>query len=167
MPRVRLTDISISKLPQSKVRITYWDEGLPAFGVRVGARRKTFIVVVNGGRRIKLGNYPITSLKDARRRAYLQLSDPSSQSAEANAEPAREAVKKFIEIRHAQSRPRTRQEQERLLTKHFLSKFKDVPLNLITTKDILSVTDALKELPSEQLHAYRALKTFFAWARKR
>ena len=59
MPRVRLTDIAISKLPQSKAQITYWDEGLPAFGVRVGARRKTFIVVMNGGRRIKLGNYPV------------------------------------------------------------------------------------------------------------
>jgi hypothetical protein len=31
-----------------------------------------------------------------------------------------------------------------------------VPLNRITTTDILSVTDALKELPSEQLHCHRA-----------
>jgi len=167
MPRVRLTDITISKLPPLKAQITYWDEGLPAFGVRVGARRKTFIVVMNGGRRIKLGNYPAKSLKDARRDAYLRLSKPGDESAAVDAEPAGEVVKKFIEIRHAQSRLRTRQEQERLLTKHFLSKFKDVPLNRITTKDILTVTDALKELPSEQLHVHRALKTFFTWARKR
>ena len=53
-------------------------------------------------------------------------------------------VKKFIEVNHAQSRPRTRDEQERLLAKHFLKKYNDVPLNRITTKDILSVTDALK-----------------------
>jgi integrase len=70
-------------------------------------------------------------------------------------------------VHHAQSRPRTRKEQERLLTKHFLSKYKDVPLNKITTRDIVAVTDALKELPSEQLHVYRALKTLFTWARKR
>jgi hypothetical protein len=68
MPRV--TDVTISKLPRSKTQITYWDEGLPAFGVRVGARRKTFIVVVNGGHRIKLGNYPRTTLKDARTEAH-------------------------------------------------------------------------------------------------
>jgi integrase len=167
MPRGRLTDISISKLPQSKARVTYWDEGLPAFGVRVGARRKTFIVILNGGRRIKLGNYPVTSLKEARRQAYLRLSDPDGGSHKADAPVAEEAVNKFIELHHAQSRPRWRKEQERLLTKHFLSRYKDVPLNRITTKDVLAVTDALRELPSEQLHAHRAMKTLFTWARKR
>ena len=66
MPHVRLTDVSISKLPLSKVQTTYWDEGgLPGFGVRVGARRKTFVLVVNGGYRIKLGSYPFTSHRDA------------------------------------------------------------------------------------------------------
>src|SRR5262249_4590296 len=49
---------------------------------------------------------------------------------------------------------------ERLLTKHFLSRYKDVPFNRITAKNILAVTDALKELPSEQ-------QTLFTWARKR
>ena len=87
MPHVRLTDISLSKLPQSKERVTYWDESLPAFGVRVGARRKTFIVILNGGRRIKLGNYPVTSLKDARREAYRRLSDPKGQATVAEVMP--------------------------------------------------------------------------------
>ena len=167
MPRVRLTDVTIGKLPQSKAQMTYWDEGLPAFGVRVGARRKTFVVIVKRGQRIKLGNYPSTSLKDARREAYLRLSDRSGRSAVEDAPAGGEVVKKFIDIHHAQSRPRWRKEQERLLTKHFLSKYKDVPFNRIATKDILAVTDALKELPSEQLHAHRALKTLFTWARKR
>jgi hypothetical protein len=63
MPHVRLTDIAIVKLPQQKAQITYWDETLPAFGVRVGARRKTFIVVMNGGRRIKLGNTRLRASK--------------------------------------------------------------------------------------------------------
>jgi hypothetical protein len=68
MPHVRLTDLSISKLPLSKARVTYWDEsgGLPGFGLRVGARRKVFVLVVNGGRRIKLGLYPLMTLKSAR-----------------------------------------------------------------------------------------------------
>src|SRR5215831_10511262 len=100
MPRVRLTDITISKLPQSKAQITYWDETLPAFGVRVGARRKTFIVIMNGGRRTKLGTYPSTTLKEARLEAYRRLSDPSGQSTAQDAPVAADVVKKFIEIHH-------------------------------------------------------------------
>src|SRR5262245_38127345 len=127
MPRVRLTDVTIGKLPQSKAQITYWDEGLPAFGVRVGARRKTFIVIVKPGQRIKLGNYPFTTLKDARQAAYRWLSDRNGKAAAGDAPAAEEVVKQFLAIRHAQSRPSWRKEQDRLLTKHFLSKYKDVP----------------------------------------
>jgi integrase len=164
MPRVRLTDVTISKLPQQKTQITYWDEGLPAFGVRVGARRKTFIVVVNGGHRIKLGNYPRTTLKDARKEAYHRLSGRGAQATIEDAPACEKVVEDFIKIHHAQSRPRTRDEQERLLTKHFLKTHKDTALNRVTVQNILAVSDGLKELPSEQLHVYRALKTFFKWA---
>src|SRR5215467_10373989 len=126
MPRVRLTDITISKLAHQKAQVTYWDESLPAFGVRVGARRKTFIVVMNGGRRIKLGNYPSKNLKDARREAHLRLGTGRGEAAGVDAEPAGDVVRKFIDIHHAKSRPSSRKEQERLLTKHFLSRYKDV-----------------------------------------
>jgi integrase len=34
-------------------------------------------------------------------------------------------------------------------------------------QDVHSILDGLQDVPSEQLHAYRALKTFFAWSRKR
>jgi hypothetical protein len=112
MPRLRLTDVTIGKLPPSKPETAYWDEGLPAFGVRVGSRRKTFIVVVNGGHRIRLGRYPVTSLKDARREAFKRLSDPNGHKPPVNAPAASEVVEKFLEIHHAQSRPRWRKEQE-------------------------------------------------------
>jgi len=62
MSHVHLTDVTISRLPLSKARITYWDGNLPAFGVRCGARRKTFVVIVKPGHCIKLGNYPFTTL---------------------------------------------------------------------------------------------------------
>lgn len=167
MPRTRLTDVSISRLPPSKTQTTYWDEGLAAFGVRVGARRKTFIVVVNGGHRIKLGNYPATSLKDARREAYMRLAGRDNQATAVEAPSCSKVVETFLDVHHAQSRPRWRKEQERLLTKHFLSRYKDVAFNRIGAKEILTVTDALKEVPSEQLHCHRALKTLFNFATAR
>jgi len=166
MPRVRLTDVSIGNLPRSERQITYWDEGLPAFGVRVGARRKTFIVITKPGRRIKLGNYPYMSLKDARREAHKRLSDRSAETV-GNADPVEKAVTDFVKIHHSKSGERWRKEQERLLTKHFVPKHKDAPLNRVKTKDVLSVIDGLSETPSEQLHCYRALKTFFSWAKNR
>jgi hypothetical protein len=103
MPRVRLTDTTISKLPHSKAQVMYWDEALPAFGVRVGARRKTFVVIVKPGQRIKLGNYPFTTLKEARQEAYRRLSDRNGQSAVKDAPTAGEVVKEFIDLHHAQS----------------------------------------------------------------
>lgn len=98
MPRVRLTDVTVRKLPQSKAQITYWDEGLPAFGVRVGARHKTFIVVVNGGHRIKLGNYPRTTLKDARKEAYHWLFGRGAQATVEDAPGCGTVVEGFIKI---------------------------------------------------------------------
>jgi len=80
MPRVRLADLTISNLPQSETRVTYWDESLPAFGVRIGVRRKTFVVITKPGRRTKLGIYPFMSLKDARREAHKRLSDRSADT---------------------------------------------------------------------------------------
>ena len=110
MPRVRLTDLTLDKLPLSKARITYWDEGFPsgAFGVRCGARRKTFLVVMNGGHRIKLGVYPFMSLKDARREAHLRLGDRDGYAVAEEAPAASEVVKKFIEIHHARALARSR-----------------------------------------------------------
>jgi integrase len=168
MPHLRLTDISISKLPFSKTRTTYWDEGgLPGFGVRVGARRKTFVLVLNRGYRIKLGQYPLISLKDARQEAVRRLSDPNGQKQPEVAPPARGVVEKFLETHHARSRPRWRKEQERLLTRHLLKKHSDTSFNRIATRDVIAILDELQHVPSEQLHTYRALKTLFTWARKR
>ena len=45
-----------------------WDATTPAFGLYVGKHRKTFVAVLNGGRRIKIGLYGDLSLQEARLR---------------------------------------------------------------------------------------------------
>ena len=75
--RIRLTDIAVRALKYFDGQITYWDDTLPAFGVRVGNRSKAFIVVQSGGRRLKIGSYPQTSLQDARQAAKLLLASPA------------------------------------------------------------------------------------------
>ena len=50
MPKVLLTDLSIRKLPVTNGSKTWWDTALPAFGIRVGKRARTFTVMTGSDR---------------------------------------------------------------------------------------------------------------------
>src|SRR5262245_45129469 len=64
----KLTDVLVAKIPFSQTTTTIYDSLLPAFGVRTGARTKTFIIVHRGSRR-RIGHYPNMKLAEARERA--------------------------------------------------------------------------------------------------
>ncbi|MEH6728947.1 MAG: Arm DNA-binding domain-containing protein, partial [Hyphomicrobiales bacterium] len=69
---MRLTDLSIRQLKApDKGQKTYFDVGLPGFGVRVSqGGSKSFVVMYGQKRRLKtVGRYPHLSLADARREA--------------------------------------------------------------------------------------------------
>ena len=122
MPVLRLTDIVLRALKPSEERITYWDQTLPALGVRVGRRAKVFIVMHGKARkRVVLGRYPRMTLQAARKKAQALIYGPDTEQPQ-DGPPAAQAVEQFIDIHHAQSRPSTRKEQRRLLTNHFVSK---------------------------------------------
>ncbi len=53
----------------------YWDGGLPGFGVRIGKKRKTFLVLIASGRRKSIGHYPLLSLAEARKTARGMLAE--------------------------------------------------------------------------------------------
>ena len=70
MPTLNLTDLSVRKLKPSTMQVTYWDEQLHGFGVRVGANRKTWLVMRGKTRaRTSIGHYPNLGLADARKKA--------------------------------------------------------------------------------------------------
>jgi hypothetical protein len=74
---LRLTDLSIQRLPHTQGQKTYWDDTLPGFGVRVGTRAKSFVVMFGRNRRLKtIGRYPDISLRDARTAAHGILASP-------------------------------------------------------------------------------------------
>jgi hypothetical protein len=59
MPVLHLTDLAIQRLPASESYVTYWHQQLPAFGIRIGKRRRTFVIMKGIERkRISLGRYP-------------------------------------------------------------------------------------------------------------
>jgi hypothetical protein len=63
VPKAHLTDIVVQRL---KLPGTYFDAAMPAFGIRVGKHRKTWIVMRGRERlRTRIGHYPATSLADA------------------------------------------------------------------------------------------------------
>ena len=59
MPVILLTDLAIQKLPASDPHTTYYDQALPGFGIRVGKRSRTFVIMKGLQRkRISLGRFP-------------------------------------------------------------------------------------------------------------
>jgi integrase len=52
MPTKNLTDLAIKRLKYSGKTTTYWDTNLKGFGIRVGKRTKTFIVMVGKDRKV-------------------------------------------------------------------------------------------------------------------
>lgn len=154
-----LTDRTLQALA-SPHQTYVWDTMVRGFGVRVGPRRKVFVIVRNG-RRKTLGIYGALSLKDARRQAQTILlgsfgPDPSPKTGA--------AIEEYL--RSIDARPRTVREYERLLTKH-LKPFTNKKLGDITKAHVIAITDALRSTPTECLHAHAAMRALFNWAAAR
>jgi integrase len=161
--KVHLTDVVVQRL-KAETQTTYWDASLPAFGLRVGRSRKTWVVMYGEHRaRRTLGHYPTLSLAKAREEARKFLAfkpqfAPVSFAA---------AVDLFVETQKQRTRPRTWKEAERLLLRHFLPKLAKRPLGDVKTAEVLSVLDALLSTPSEANHAFTAVRQLFRWAASR
>jgi integrase len=157
--RLKLTDIAIQRLKFQHPQVTYWDSLLPAFGVRVGSRSKTFIVMHGPARkRQTIGRYPILRLHEAREKARLFLGGSNRAS------PAiafSDAVAEYL--RSISTRPRTAYEYERVLKRHFSPTLGHRPIDELVSRDILAITDRLLHTPTECRHAHVAVQTFFNW----
>jgi integrase len=167
--KIHFTDLSLRALSLSDAQVTYWDQGFSpgAFGVRVGKRSKTFIVVRDGGRRVKIGTFPIISLKDARTEARRVLSERLLERNPAGI-PATQALTLFLEDREKKNRPRTYRETKRILNKHLLPILQGRLLPEITTEELTEVIDDLvDDTPSEANHLHVSAKTFLNWAASR
>jgi integrase len=160
MPVAHLTDIVVSRLKEPG---TYFDKNTPAFGIRVGKNRKTWIVIRGRERsRTRIGCYPAVSLAEARKKALVLLGSP----VEARVEVPKFsfALAQFYAIHVPTLKPRTQYQIKRALDRHFALRFKHKRLDEITHTDIASVTDNLaKTTPSEAWHAFKDARTFFKW----
>ncbi len=166
-----LTDLQIKKLKApEKGQKTYFDKSLRGFGVRVSqGGTKTFIVLQGKDRKRRtIGRYPDMSLSEARIIAKRTQADMALD--EINPGPTlpkidfQDAREKFLADCEGRTKPRTVEEYRRLLLRHFSI---EKPLSAISRTDIVEVVDGLKATPSEQQHAFVAIRTMMNWCRKR
>jgi integrase len=164
--KINLTDVSIRALkPPIQGQLTIWDKTSP-LGMRVSqGGSKTFILMIGSGKRRTLGRFGILTLSRAREEARriiaektLGISAPSVRTGKLFSA----AVPTFVEDHYTGKKPRTKHEANRLLTKRFPT-LNTKLLSEITDDDVSTDLKKLADTPSEQLHAFRALRVFFKW----
>jgi integrase len=164
--KINLTDVGVRALrPPLKGQLTVWDKTSP-LGVRVSqGGSKTYIIFKGEGRRHTIARADAISLSEARIQAKRLIAEKTLGIAPPVVKSTikfGDAVELFIEDNYRDKKPRTKLEANRLLTSHFQS-FKVKGVGEITDRDISSELTKLTKTPSEQLHAFRALRTFFRW----
>jgi integrase len=160
MPVVHLTDIVVSRLKEPG---TYFDKSTPAFGIRVGKNRKTWIVMRGRERtRTRIGRYPDLSLAKARKEALMLLGSPVQTQVEVL--KFSEAAQQFFEIHVVTMRPNTQYQIKRIIKRYFAKPLREKRLDAITHHDITKVTDELaKRVPGEAYHVFAYIRIFFRW----
>ncbi len=160
MAQMLLTEISVRALKGSDKYETFFDTKTPGFGVRVGKRTKTWVVVRGRSReRVTIGKYPDVSLADARAAAKRLLSsEPEAKGIVKTFAAARD---EFLEDNYKGSTSRWPYLMKVILAKHFKA-LDERQLSDITDADIGGALDKIAT-PSARLHAFRAVRTFLKW----
>jgi integrase len=161
MPTANLTEITVRALKGSEKYETVFDTNLPAFGIRIGKRRKTWVVVRGRSReRITIGHYPDLGVADARAEAKRLLAvDPAPRTVK---KTFREARDEFLAQHYADKSANTKYQVERSLKRNCKT-LEAMQLADIEDADLDRCMGKLGNRPSEQLHLFRYLRTFFRW----
>lgn len=149
------------RLVRSATEGSYWDAALSGFGLRVGKNRKTFVVLVDSGRRKSIGQWPEMSLATARAEARKLLAEKTLGRVlpkHVAFEDARDAFLKDCETR---LRPQTLTQYRHQLMRHFPLGRRSVAD--VSPRQIVRLLNDLNHVPSQKEHAARVGKTFFQW----
>lgn len=160
--KAQLTDLSVRALKPTGEQYKVWDTRTPGFGIRVNGRTKSWVVMYGAKRRMKvLGRYPDTPLATARKTALVILG--TRPDGETKSPLFEDVLPVFLDENYAGKSPRTKYQVARLLNNHFLPEFTGTRIAKIADTDITRVLDRLNHVPSEKLHAFRAIRTMLNW----
>lgn len=161
MSKTVLTDLTVQRL---KTPGLYWDSTLPAFGLRVGKLRKTWLVVPDQRRvRKVIGHYPAVPVAKARALARRLLANRSHF----NDITFGEALDQFLDLQKANTRPSTYAATARHLNGYLRPTLAKRPLDDVKTAEVLHPIDQLHDRPSEARHAFIEARHFIRWASSR
>ena len=165
MPTTNLTDIAVRQLkPPASGQITYYDDNLKGFGIRLspGGTRTWVLVYGPKRKRVKLGTYPHLSLAKAREKAKDVLSEYQLNGEKPKNLTWGEA-KDLYEKLHIEknNRPVTQRDTKRLLRR--FDTLRDTNLADLATGDVLAIVDKLADRPGSANHHYVAVKGFLNW----
>ena len=154
MPTKHLTDVVCQTISAAK-QTRFWDRSMPNFGLTVGPRSKTFMVMAGQSRKlVTLGKYPHMSLAEARREAHRVLGTYTPTATLSFSEARADFVQQHC---YRNNRLITAKTTESLLNRVSFSS----TLATITRRDIQA---AIRDLPpSSANHTLAALKTMFNW----
>jgi integrase len=151
-----LNEAVLKSLPYAPAgQIDIWDTALPRFGVRLGTRRKTFIINFSGTRK-SLGTYPRVSLRDARNQARAILFGHPVPVASLK---AHEAVDVYLREIAAERRPNTVSAYT-----IYLRRIPNEPLHTLVAKQLYG---ALPEKKGAANLCFNIFKAFLSWCVQR
>jgi len=138
-----------------------WDTALKGFGLRVGKDARTFIVLIGGGRRHKLGRYPQVTLAEARKEAKRIQAEKHLGQVKPTHVAFDDARDDFLAEKAQTTRAQTFQYYRARLLRHFhygRRSVADIGLREITKR-----LNELNAQPAEKRHAFVVIRTFFNW----
>ncbi len=182
MATKRLTDTGIANLnPPAAGRLEIWDALVPGLGLRVGARRKTFVVMARAEgrlRRVSLGVFPGMGVAEARKKAREIIEqaqngiDPVEARREAKVAKTQQrantisaTVEEYIE-RYAKPRQRSWLQTKRRLEIYLVDELGDTPVSSLTRADIVRVV-LEKGFATGANRTLANIKTYLRWCAER
>lgn len=169
---MRLTEIVIKNFrPPTSGQVTYTDDSLPGFGVRVSCGGvKTFVLVYGRNRkRVTVGRYPIIGLSDARAKAKEMLAERMLGKHDAPAINFDDAVELFLSTHYRADslKPRTKLDTKNYFERHFIKSLRYERVTDIHTRMVSAIIDRLQDTPVEAHQAFARMRFFCNWAVRR
>ena len=158
---ISLTDLSIQKLKHAEKQTVYWDANFPGFGMRVGKRKKVFILVHGKGRNmVTIGAYPAMSLKEARSEAKRLQGTLPTNGGKTRPRAFSDVLRAFLHDSDKRLKRDTVSQYRYYLT--------ECPLDLenLTRAHIKEQLAKFDDKPHSQNYAHATLRIFLNWCLK-